>query len=140
MNTRLLQSFEGCLTFGTINTYVYRYPVIKLKFHQFNLNDELNPNSMRLTSSKLPYAECAQHELDHLNGITILDKAISITKRKEGDEFTEVYRLIHKTNEDDIRYYIEKENTFIFDDPVDNLDDYDKDLIGLKDIKLENKT
>jgi len=65
---------EGCLSFPGARAEVVRPESIKLKYLDFDGNEQLNIfNGISAT--------CIQHEIDHLNGITFVDR-ISPLKRE----------------------------------------------------------
>lgn len=63
---KTLQSHEGCLSFPGLMSTMRRYRTVKLE----GFSEEGNPISLKLTGLD---AIVAQHEIDHLNGVTIDD-------------------------------------------------------------------
>jgi len=79
INTKILFSKgfkiykEGCLSFPNIFINVKRKSIIKLKFT--NINGE-----KRIILIDNLLSICLQHEIDHINGITLYDKMSKIKK------------------------------------------------------------
>ncbi len=67
-------SKEGCLSFPHFFIKIKRNKNIYFKF--LNLN-----NNYVFIKSNLLFAICLQHEIDHINGITIYDKVSNIKKK-----------------------------------------------------------
>lgn len=65
---------EGCLSFPNVYEWVTRSQDIVLKF----VDRHGQPKELRLTGLA---AICAQHELDHLDGITFLDRLSPLKRR-----------------------------------------------------------
>lgn len=66
---------EGCLSFPTQHAYIFRPKKIKIKYQDVNGNfNEAEADGLAAT--------CIQHELDHLNGITMPDRVNSIIERE----------------------------------------------------------
>lgn len=65
---------EGCLSFPDQFLQVSRYNKISLKFQ------DINGQNQEMVLSGI-YAVCAQHELDHLNGVTFLEKVSRNVRR-----------------------------------------------------------
>ena len=65
---------EGCLSLPDIKVNVKRPETIKVRFLDENLNERVYYMSGLL-------AKCMQHEIDHLNGILIVDKLSFETRR-----------------------------------------------------------
>ena len=67
-STELLSTQEGCLSFPGIGAVIKRPERIKIKARDINFSEfELDLDGIE--------SVCFQHELDHLNGITIYDRA-----------------------------------------------------------------
>lgn len=64
---------EGCLSFPDIYLNVKRHKIIKVKFMS------LDKKIKKINVDNL-LAICIQHEIDHLNGITLYDKVSNIKK------------------------------------------------------------
>ena len=65
---------EGCLSLPGIKVKVKRPKRVKVKFLNANLEEQI------FTMEKL-LGRCVQHEIDHINGIMIVDK-VSKNMRK----------------------------------------------------------
>lgn len=65
---------EGCLSFPNIFIKVKRNKIIKIKFIDIN-----GKNNILTTDNLLSI--CLQHEIDHLNGITLYDKMSPLKKK-----------------------------------------------------------
>lgn len=72
---------EGCLSIKNKWGLVKRYEEVKIKFQ------DLKGKTKRLKAKGL-LAHIIQHELDHLNGILFIDKAIEIYKIKNNEKET----------------------------------------------------
>ena len=81
---------EGCLSFpnDTIKTIRYKSVTVKADNHtgklHFGVWKEHNEEGYN-TGDKLTYAmetACVQHEIDHLNGITMFDRLFELTPIK----------------------------------------------------------
>lgn len=66
-STRKQYKFEGCLSFPDELKKCKRGQLIKVKYYDLN-------GKMKLEEYKGLTARCVQHEVDHLNGITFLDR------------------------------------------------------------------
>ncbi|HIH2762746.1 MAG TPA: peptide deformylase [Candidatus Azoamicus sp.] len=65
---------EGCLSFPDIFVKIKRNKIIKVIFL------DLNGKKILLTADNL-LSVCLQHEIDHLNGITLYDKMSALKKK-----------------------------------------------------------
>ncbi len=106
---------EGCLSFPneTIKTARYKHITItadnytgKLHFGVWNENNEEGYN----TQDKLDYAletVCVQHEIDHLDGITMFDRQLKgVTLKREGKKIGRNDKVtIVKNNESKVVKY-----------------------------------
>jgi peptide deformylase len=71
---------EGCLSFPGLCGLVARYEAISVKFQDLDLN------TYRVELEGVA-ARVVQHEIDHLNGITIRDRSsVELYHRKDEDE------------------------------------------------------
>lgn len=66
---------EGCLSFPGIFSDVMRPSEVTVEFYDFNNKKRI------LKFSKDVAAVCVQHEIDHINGITFLERISSIKKQ-----------------------------------------------------------
>lgn len=75
------QAWEGCLSFPTgYRAMVPRHNKIKVR------GRDMYGNPLQFGASKL-VARAIQHEIDHLDGILITDKATRIDERKKDNAF-----------------------------------------------------
>lgn len=65
-----MDSYEGCLSFPSVFFHVKRSRKIVFKFQ------DLKGNSCRMEAEGDLFCRCVQHEIDHLDGILFVDKAI----------------------------------------------------------------
>jgi peptide deformylase len=65
---------EGCLSFPNVFIKVKRNKIIKTKIY------DINGKMHNIIADKL-LSICIQHEIDHLNGITLYDKMSSLKKK-----------------------------------------------------------
>lgn len=66
---------EGCLSFGGVRVLISRPIRVKVKAK------DLNGNDVEITAEDLE-ARVLQHEIDHLNGVVILDRTAKREKRR----------------------------------------------------------
>lgn len=66
---------EGCLSFGEVRVLISRPVRVKVRAK------DLNGNDVEITAEDLE-ARVLQHEIDHLNGVVILDRTAKREKRK----------------------------------------------------------
>lgn len=85
-----VKSFEGCLSIPYVYLKVPRFEEIDVEFFDFN-NRKYN---LHLCGKK---SYCFQHELDHLNGILIIDHVSLYNLRRANSEFY-VRNKIHLEN------------------------------------------
>ena len=78
--------FEGCLSYPDKGIHTRRYETVEVKTEQeegmwvfsgADTGDPLDNRDLRLLE-----AVCIQHEIDHLNGVTIMDRKIDTTYRR----------------------------------------------------------
>ena len=78
--------FEGCLSYPGKGIHTRRYETVEVKTEQeegmwvfsgADTGDPLDNRDLRLLE-----AVCIQHEIDHLNGVTIMDRKIDTTYRR----------------------------------------------------------
>jgi peptide deformylase len=71
---------EGCLSFPGLCGLIPRYEAVTVKFQDLELN------TYRVELEGLP-ARVVQHEIDHLNGITIRDRTtVELYHRKDDED------------------------------------------------------
>ena len=72
--------YEGCLSFPKKGCHTKRYKIVEVK-------TDNNEGTMTFgagdTETDLLESVCVQHEIDHLNGMRILDRAQQLTIRRE---------------------------------------------------------
>lgn len=74
---------EGCLSFPEIRDEVARYKNIKVKYVDTNGKEQI-------LNAKDYVAKVLQHEIDHTNGITFIDRLESYQKRRLKKELKEL--------------------------------------------------
>ena len=72
--------YEGCLSFPKKGCHTKRYKVIEVKTDNNDGNMTFGTGD---TEVDLLESICVQHEIDHLNGMRILDRAQQLTIRRE---------------------------------------------------------
>ncbi len=72
--SKIIQSREGCLSFPGIFVNIKRYKSILVKYKDIN-------NVIKITNFDNISSICIQHEIDHLNGITIYERISSLKKK-----------------------------------------------------------
>ena len=72
--------YEGCLSFPKKSCHTKRYKVIEVKTDNNESNMTFGTGN---TEVDLLESVCVQHEIDHLNGMRILDRAQQLTIRRE---------------------------------------------------------
>jgi peptide deformylase len=77
---------EGCLSFPEIRAPVKRWPQIKIKAL------ELNGDEIEFECDEL-MAIMFQHEIDHLNGISFVERLVDEEKENVSDQLTRLERM-----------------------------------------------
>ena len=72
--------YEGCLSFPKKGCHTKRYKVVEVKTDNNESNMTFGAGD---TEVDLLESVCVQHEIDHLNGMRILDRAQQLTIRRE---------------------------------------------------------
>ena len=72
--------YEGCLSFPKKGCHTKRYKTIEVKVDNIESNMTFGAGD---TDTDLLESVCVQHEIDHLNGMRILDRAQQLTIRRE---------------------------------------------------------
>ena len=72
--------YEGCLSFPKKGCHTKRYKVVEVKVDNMESNMTFGAGDTELD---LLESVCVQHEIDHLNGMRILDRAMELTIRRE---------------------------------------------------------
>lgn len=85
---------EGCLSFPGIAEWVMRAGEIELRYRDRDGGEQVR------TLSGLA-AVCAQHELDHLDGITFIDRLSPLKRRLALRAYARERRAIHEDERDD---------------------------------------
>ena len=80
---------EGCLSFPNIYEKVKRFEIVKIQYRDINWD-------LVTTEAKGMLAVIMQHEFDHLNGITFIDKLTPMRKMALGFRLN---RICHKSNQ-----------------------------------------
>ena len=75
-----IRYYEGCLSFPKKGCHTKRYKVIEVKTDNNESNMTFGAGDTELD---LLESVCVQHEIDHLNGMRILDRAQQLTIRRE---------------------------------------------------------
>lgn len=99
-----IRSEEGCLSFPGYFCNITRMNDIKTSYHKINKDGELKKDSKTFRGHE---ACIFQHELDHLFGITIFDRANTLVTPAKG--YKALYKLI---SEEDFILDGEKETLF----------------------------
>lgn len=85
---KIILSKEGCLSIPGVYLHIRRYEKIKVKYRVFDFDKEVEKTIYGLDSF------CFQHELDHLNGILILDKVSLYNIKRNYKNFFNMYENI----------------------------------------------
>ena len=72
--------YEGCLSFPKKGCHTKRYKIVEVKVDNMESNMTFGAGD---TDLDLLESVCVQHEIDHLNGMRILDRAMELTIRRE---------------------------------------------------------
>ena len=72
--------YEGCLSFPKKGCHTKRYKTIEVKVDNVESNMTFGAGD---TDLDLLESVCVQHEIDHLNGMRILDRAMELTIRRD---------------------------------------------------------
>ena len=72
--------YEGCLSFPKKGCHTKRYKFVEVKVDTIESNMTFGAGD---TDLDLLESVCVQHEIDHLNGMRILDRAMELTIRRE---------------------------------------------------------
>lgn len=65
---------EGCLSFPELEVEIYRPKKIRLKYRNINFEE-------KIIEAEDFFARAIQHEIDHLNGIVIIDRITKLKRR-----------------------------------------------------------
>ena len=72
--------YEGCLSFPKKGCHTKRYKTVEVEVDNMESNMTFGAGD---TDLDLLESVCVQHEIDHLNGMRILDRAMELTIRRE---------------------------------------------------------
>ena len=72
--------YEGCLSFPKKGCHTKRYKIVEVKVDNMESNMTFGAGDTELD---LLESVCVQNEIDHLNGMRILDRAMELTIRRE---------------------------------------------------------
>ena len=72
--------YEDCLSFPKKGCHTKRYKIVEVKVDNMESNMTFGAGDTELD---LLESVCVQHEIDHLNGMRILDRAMELTIRRE---------------------------------------------------------
>jgi len=75
-----IRYYEGCLSFPKKGCHTKRYKTIEVKVDNMESNMAFGAGD---TDADLLESVCVQHEIDHLNGMRILDRAQELTIRRD---------------------------------------------------------
>tara|TARA_Y100000034_G_scaffold61127_1_gene74226 strand:+ start:12 stop:635 length:624 start_codon:yes stop_codon:yes gene_type:complete len=85
----LFTSTEGCLSFPKkqVTTKRYVYIIVKADNHESKLYFSANTDSRTDDLDNTLECACVQHEIDHLNGITMFDREVKIEPVKTEKQY-----------------------------------------------------
>ena len=72
--------YEGCLSFPKKGCHTKRYKIVEVKVDNMESNMTFGAGD---TDLDLLESVCVQHEIDHLNGMRILDRAMELTIKRD---------------------------------------------------------
>ena len=72
--------YEGCLSFPKKGCHTKRYKIVEVKVDNMESNMTFGAGD---TDLDLLESVCVQHEIDHLNGMRIFDRAMELTIRRD---------------------------------------------------------
>ena len=72
--------YEGCLSFPKKGCHTKRYKTVEVEVDNMESNMTFGAGD---TDLDLLESVCVQHEIDHLNGMRILDRAMELTIRRD---------------------------------------------------------
>ena len=75
-----IRYYEGCLSYPKKSCHTKRYKTIEVKVDNMESNMTFGGGD---TDLDLLESVCVQHEIDHLNGMRILDRAMELTIRRD---------------------------------------------------------
>ena len=72
--------YEGCLSFPKKGCHTKRYKIVEVEVDNMESNMTFGAGD---TDLDLLESVCVQHEIDHLNGMRILDRAMELTIKRD---------------------------------------------------------
>ena len=72
--------YEGCLSFPKKGCHTKRYKIVEVEVDNMESNMTFGAGN---TDLDLLESVCVQHEIDHLNGMRILDRAMELTIKRD---------------------------------------------------------
>ena len=75
-----IRYYEGCLSYPKKGCHTKRYKIVEVKVDNYESNLTFGAGD---TEVDLLESVCVQHEIDHLNGMRILDRVVDTTYRAE---------------------------------------------------------
>lgn len=109
-------SFEGCMSFPKIVCPIPRFNMVEVIYYKINHKNQVKQDQIKAKDifngqeRISPYASAIQHEFDHLEGITVLDKAIPLDLKEKDDKMIRIYRSVNKATD----FYKEDDDKYIF--------------------------
>lgn len=123
---------EGCMSFPDIQAYLIRFNKVEAEYLHINHKGEIKKMIKKLKEYE---AAAYQHELDHLMGVTLMDRAAPITEDQAKNlNKIEIQRVFR--DEDKKDYFLENENIYFYSgEPVEEIKKEMKDGVEV-DIPL----
>ena len=78
--TNEIPYYEGCLSYPKKGCHTKRYKIVEVEVDNYESNLTFGAGD---TDSDLLESVCVQHEIDHLNGMRILDRAMELTIKRD---------------------------------------------------------
>jgi peptide deformylase len=117
-------SREGCMSFPDIQAYVVRFNKISAEYFHFNYKDEIK----KMTKNFKDLESAAyQHESDHLLGVTLMDRAASLTEdQAQNLNKVKIERVFR--DEEKIDYFLEDEKIYFYSG--ESVPEFKKEMIN----------
>ena len=98
-----IRYYEGCLSYPKKGCHTKRYKTIEVKVDNMESNMTFGGGD---TDLDLLESVCVQHEIDHLNGIRILDRAMELTIRRDKPKIgrNQLVTIIKDDEEQTLKY------------------------------------
>ena len=95
--------YEGCLSFPKKGCHTKRYKIVEVKVDNMESNMTFGAGD---TDLDLLESVCVQHEIDHLNGMRILDRAMELTIRRDKPKIgrNQLVTIIKDDEEQTLKY------------------------------------